>query len=210
MNSITILYFELHPLILMIGMLMIVLFIVVQWRRGQTFARLLCLFLFSSYLLVFLDVMFLAVRTPPEWPGNITLQQELFTLSHVNLIPFYFGNLFLVRWNIVFWELVGNILLTIPFGFGLPLLFKLTTKKILWIAALTGFTLECAQLVILLLGLVNGSRGYSVDINDLLLNASGVLLGYGLYRLVSNVPLIQKLHQDSPSLSETSRDAAFR
>lgn len=199
----SILYFEVHPGALLIGMLMIALFVIIQWRRGHNLAYLLCFFLFASYLLVLLDVMFLPIQVPQDWPRNITIQAELFVLSHVNLIPFYFGNLFQMSNITVFWELVGNILLTLPFGFGLPFLINISSKRILPVVCLTGFALETTQLVINLLGLIS-SHGHSVDINDILLNTSGILLGYWLFRLVTKLPFLQSFQQNASSFLKPS------
>ena len=164
----------------------------IQWRRGRSFPYLLCLFLFSSYLLVLLDVLFLPIQIPAGWPENITLQSELSRLSHINIIPFYFGNLFTFSRAIIFWELAGNVLLTLPFGFGLPFFVRIPPRQILPVALLTGLALEVAQLIISLAGMVSHNYGHSVDINDVLLNAAGVIIGYALFRWMAKLPFFQR------------------
>ena len=94
-------------------------------------------------------------------------------LSRVNLIPFRFGDLFDFPPIYVIHELGGNILLTLPFGFLFPLLPPIKTRQILWLAIAVGLSTELAQLVMCLI--VGGSYR-SVDINDVLLNALGVLV----------------------------------
>ena len=185
----------------MVGLIVIVFFLAVQRRRGRSFPYLLCFFLFSSYLLVLLDVLFLPIRVPEEWPLNITLQGELSLLSHINLIPFYFGNLFTASRAIIFWELAGNVLLTLPFGFGLPFFVRFPSRRILWIGLLTGLALEASQLIISLAGLVSHSYGHSIDINDVLLNAAGVIIGYVLFRLLTKFSLFQMFLENSFSPS---------
>ncbi len=83
---------------------------------------------------------------------------------------------------IIFWEIAGNILLTIPFGFGICFLTSLRGKRLFTLALITGLTLEGVQLFI---GLVAGYYYHSVDINDVLLNALGVLVGSGMYLMVN-------------------------
>jgi len=100
-------------------------------------------------------------------------------LSRVNLIPFRFGHLFENHPNVVFRELFGNVLLTVPFGFGIPFVAVFRAKDISWLAFGLGFAVETAQLGFCLF--VGGSYR-SVDVNDVLLNAAGVLLGFSLFR----------------------------
>jgi glycopeptide antibiotics resistance protein len=70
--------------------------------------------------------------------------------------------------------------LTVPFGFGAGLIFRMPAKRIPWLAAAAGLSLETAQLAIsLLIGAVY--RG--IDINDVMLNALGVLIGYSVFRV---------------------------
>ncbi|SEF83851.1 VanZ family protein [Paenibacillus sp. UNC499MF] len=85
--------------------------------------------------------------------------------------------------NFVHWEaaqIYNNILLSVPFGFGLPFLRKVSFKRMLRAGVMFGVAIEGAQLLLSLLF----RAGYrSVDVNDVLLNFTGVLLGYGCYRL---------------------------
>ena len=72
-------------------------------------------------------------------------------------------------------NLYENILLTIPFGFGINFIARIKSKNIFWLAIAVGFTFEFIQLIISLI-IRNSFR--VVDINDAMLNATGVLLGY--------------------------------
>jgi len=192
-----IIFIELHPDVLLIGMLIIFLFLAFEWRQGRSFAYLFSLFLFCGYLLVILDSMFLPIRLPEGWPKNINVQQELWILSRVNLIPFNYGGLFRGSKIIVFRELVSNVLLTIPIGFGYPFLTRFPTKRVLWIGLITGFVFETAQLLISMLGLISSNHGHSVDISDILLNTGGFFLGYGLYQLLLKHSFVQRFYKKS-------------
>ncbi len=68
-------------------------------------------------------------------------------------------------------NLVGNIALLVPLGFLLPFVFSnLNWKKSLALAVASGLSIECLQ-VILHVGIF--------DIDDVLLNALGFMIGYG-------------------------------
>jgi glycopeptide antibiotics resistance protein len=76
--------------------------------------------------------------------------------------------------------IIENILLTIPFGFGISFILRLKSKDFLWLALLVGIVFETIQLII---SLVFRSPFRAVDINDVILNAIGVWLGYGFFRI---------------------------
>ena len=76
-----------------------------------------------------------------------------------------------------------NILLTVPFGFGLPFVVCLRGRYILAVGILFSIGIELAQLMVDALYLALPT--WSVDINDGLLNSLGVALGYGAFRAAS-------------------------
>ena len=83
--------------------------------------------------------------------------------------------------------LLGNVIMFFPFGFFAVLLWRnISAKRILLIGVLTSLFIEFTQLFV----------GRSFDIDDILLNALGVLLGalfcYLLQRLLP--PLTQIFH----------------
>jgi len=86
-----------------------------------------------------------------------------------NLIPFHPQH-FAVKTSLL------NVLLTIPFGFGLPFIAKVNWKRISTLGVLLGVSLEMFQLVI---ALFVGFTFRYVDINDVIFNFCGVIFGYG-------------------------------
>jgi len=96
----------------------------------------------------------------------------------INLIPLRFGDcsfaMLCVR------NIYENILLTMPFGFGINFITRIKSQNVFWLALAVGFTCEFTQLII---SLIFKSAFRSVDINDVILNATGVLFGYGLFRI---------------------------
>ncbi len=81
-----------------------------------------------------------------------------------------------------------NILLTMPFGVLFPLIKNTTTRSMTLIAILVGLTAEFVQL---LLGMVFGNQYRITHIDDVLMNATGVMLGYAIITLFTRrYPLI--------------------
>ncbi|GFN33213.1 VanZ family protein [Paenibacillus xylaniclasticus] len=80
-------------------------------------------------------------------------------------------------------QIVGNIIMCVPFGFLWPILIKrITLKRMLVLAISIGFGIEATQYII------NTAIDYdyrSIDIDDVLLNFIGVLLGYCLLLLLN-------------------------
>lgn len=71
-----------------------------------------------------------------------------------------------------------NIIMTIPLGFAIPFLMKANVKKIFMIGLGTTVTLESLQL---LTALYAGYTFRVVDINDIIFNTLGTLIGYLIF-----------------------------
>lgn len=110
----------------------------------------------------------------------MTREQVIFTLSHVNIIPFKYFTFF--NTYVVFLEIIQNILLTIPFGFGIRFITQFNARDFFWLAIMAGLVIESAQLVI---SLGIGGPYRVVDITDMLLNTLGALIGYSFFKMFS-------------------------
>lgn len=93
---------------------------------------------------------------------------QLISMGEINLVPFFLG-------SIEPFGLIMNLLLFIPLGIGLPLLFLNCGLKQ---TAFAGFILS----LLIELGQLFNFR--ATDINDLLMNTLGAAAGYGIYRLL--------------------------
>lgn len=93
----------------------------------------------------------------------------------MNLIPFKTG---------VDKSAVLNILMTMPFGFGLPFLIRASLKKICIAGLLCGTALEAGQFIT---ALYVGYTFRCVDINDIICNFLGTLIGYTLFLVFKSV-----------------------
>ena len=98
----------------------------------------------------------------------------------INLIPFDFGYCDPRVLSLCIRNLYENILLTIPFGFGISFIVRVKSKNIFWLALTVGFIFELSQLVV---SFAIRSSFRVVDVNDVILNAMGVLIGYGIFRI---------------------------
>ncbi|MCK5129414.1 MAG: VanZ family protein, partial [Clostridiales bacterium] len=81
-----------------------------------------------------------------------------------------------------FRQFFGNIIMFIPVGILMPLLFKKTQRfwRALLGAFLFTFTIEALQLILCIAGMC--LREFDVD--DLILNTLGAMLGHGIYKIL--------------------------
>ena len=136
--------------------------------------------LFILYLLVLFTVLFARNRYDPELPYWEQVRMYL------NLKPFHTIRLYWrlltdpirpILTRLAIYNLAGNILLFVPMGFLLPLVcvrLQRLWKLLLFTAAATAAA-EVVQ-VLLLAG--------SCDVDDLILNLAGTLMGYPLHKLL--------------------------
>jgi len=162
--------FETTDLYIVIAILMIA--ILAAWWHKRSLSYVFFFTIFSIYLAIGLTQVifpFYIRGSGDNWPFRLNL----------NLIPFYFGRCDQLpgRCLMQAWQ---NILLTIPFGFGLRFLTRFKARNIFWIALGVGLATEGMQLV---LCLTLQSGFHAIDINDTMLNAFGVLVGYAAFIL---------------------------
>lgn len=109
----------------------------------------------------------------------------------VNLVPFRTISGYLnawaggtMNWEIPFRNLLGNIVLFIPLGIFLPLLFRPLANFGRWLLALSILLLsiELIQLI---------TRRGSFDIDDLILNTLGACAGFALYIILNCLPIFK-------------------
>ncbi|UTI40313.1 VanZ family protein [Niallia sp. RD1] len=105
----------------------------------------------------------------------------------INLIPFStiysylaFSNDQVSNWQQVsLVNLLGNVLVFVPFGIFLPLLWSIFRKftSLLWMSICIPLFIEITQLFI----------GRSTDIDDVILNMLGIIFGFFLYKIHHNL-----------------------
>ncbi len=97
----------------------------------------------------------------------------------INIIPFVNLLQYENKRDII-WNVVGNTAMFIPSGIILPVVYKKLNNfaKVVAAGALISLSIEVIQLPF-------GSR--ATDIDDLILNTIGVMIGYGIYSLVKKI-----------------------
>ncbi|WP_046174213.1 VanZ family protein [Domibacillus indicus] len=147
--------------------------------------------LFSFYLLLL--TKFILFKHIPELNVQQLLDKSELALrwESANLVPFRTIQLFLTPSPLTpfvrIQNLAGNVLLFVPLGFFLPWLFQRCRGffRTAGAAAAVSCFYEIVQLLF----------GFgSLDIDDLLLNTAGGMIGYGLFFLMKKALLSVSVH----------------
>lgn len=98
--------------------------------------------------------------------------------SSSNFIPFKEMFRYRIFSKLFFKNVVGNMLMFLPYGFFVSYFLKLNkTKIIFFLSFIVSLTIETTQLII----------GRVFDVDDIMLNIVGALIGYFVYRIFHNV-----------------------
>ena len=139
-------------------------------------------FLFVLYLALMLWLLF---GRSPGWTAGLTYREIL--KNNISLKPFYTIDNYL---NVIknypessyftqcIIELAGNILLFIPAGWLLPRLFKAMRKFF-------PFLLTCVLSIVFVESLQLFTLLGRFDVDDIILNISGMLIGYIIYAITA-------------------------
>ncbi len=170
---------EFFPLPFSVSIGILSVFLLIRQRKKHHRRDLLYWAIFGVYLLGVINLTLFPIPIWVDWELRTPVPS---ILSRVNLIPFRFGDLFDFPPIYAIRELGGNVLLTLPFGFLIPLVTPINVRQLPWLALVVGFSTELAQLMMCL---IVGGYYRSVDINDVLLNGIGVLVGFAFFRAVT-------------------------
>lgn len=158
----------------LIAVAMVALLVYLRRSRGKSYGYLACVALFGSYL------AFVAHWTifplPLDSAVIAALSRERSLAAALQLIPLE-GGLAPTRY-----ELIGNLLLGVPFGFGLPFISPLRGLRVLAAGLAFAFSIELVQLVI---DVAYGFGHRVVDIDDVILVWLGVVAGYIAFGVVA-------------------------
>ena len=147
----------------------------------KKFARPILWTIFIIYCFILVYVLFLSRGTRDGF--TFVEYMRRFT----NFIPFKTIIEYVQRYmdgyrNLSVLNLLGNLALFVPMGMALPCLFKKLNrfwKVVLWVLGMV-VVVEIAQGVL---------RVGSIDIDDVIFNVSGAMVGYGIIK----IPFINKL-----------------
>ena len=147
----------------------------------KKFVRPILWAVFGFYCLVLIYILFLS-------RGSLThYSYAQYFRQFTNFVPFKTLAEYIQRYNNGFrnlsvTNLFGNFVLCLPMGMALPCLFKKLNrfwKVVLWVLGMV-VVVEIAQGVL---------RVGSIDIDDVIFNVSGAMIGYGIIK----IPIINKL-----------------
>lgn len=136
--------------------------------------------LMALLFVLYIAVLFYLVFLSNAYGRN---NHEILRYQNINLVPFKTINNYLNAWDVVNPSVVitnvyGNILAFLPFGFLGPMVLRRLKRfvPLFLYSCLLSFSIEAIQ----------GLLGVGVvDVDDLILNVFGALIGYGLYWLVT-------------------------
>jgi glycopeptide antibiotics resistance protein len=163
------------PNLFFTSLIVLIPILIVFRAKGKSAPR---LFIFSIMWVYLLLVIGLTIFPIPYNGDFLTLKpidQLGWVLSRINWIPFH--NLNWYNSKILLIEYINNILLTIPFGILINFFAKLNWKNIFWVSLGSGLAIETSQFI---MSLFFGPYR-TVDINDVIFNATGTFAGYLLY-----------------------------
>lgn len=152
-----------------------------RWSFGKTFGSLV----FTVYIAAVVTVVFMPfpIKLMPgepcsDFPINLT---PFATISHE-----WETNVGTDHFLYFFRLVIGNVLLFIPLGFLAPYLWKrLREAKFALVLFLS--IPACIELLQLVNGVRIGSLYRSVDVDDVLLNFTGALIGYAAFRFAAAI-----------------------
>jgi len=109
---------------------------------------------------------------------QIVTSQDVSGVHGININFFQELTRYEVGTRLFYRNIIGNIILFIPFSFFIAHIFKINNRWIVYLfTLLISLTVETTQLYI----------GRAFDVDDLILNVIGGIIGYFVYNLVSNV-----------------------
>jgi glycopeptide antibiotics resistance protein len=159
---------------LLVGLIWIGMLLFFRLKKKKSITYLLCLTIFYVYLVKVLDYtlfQFQSLIVLKYFAPNLMLRGQEAGES-LNLIPLIALTPGDVRTSLL------NILLMMPFGFGLPFITNLRFRKILAAGILFSIGIEFLQLIT---GLMSNITFRIADINDVIFNTVGVAIGYILF-----------------------------
>ena len=111
-----------------------------------------------------------------------------------SILPYLLGERGLMIGGI---NIVGNIVLLIPIGFLLPLVYPGLLKKFFLLSFVPGLAIEVLQIVL---------RVGIFDIDDIILNGLGVMIGYGSFTVASKMLRWKKLNDIDTTAANTQNN----
>lgn len=134
------------------------------------------------YLMLVFGLVFFPLSVPENWPHNLSIDETKQALQAINLVPLNNTGIFspepFNKHSIR--DIIINLLMTVPIGFAIPYLAPMRKKFILPLATGTGLLFESIELAV---KLITGTFYHTVDINDVIMNTLGFVIGYMMFAI---------------------------
>ena len=109
---------------------------------------------------------------------QIVTSQDVSSVHGINITLFKELTRYQIGTKLFYRNIIGNIIMFVPFGFFVSYYLKLNKKSfIFFMTLIVSLVIECIQLKI----------GRAFDVDDIILNMVGSLCGYFIYRMVDNI-----------------------
>lgn len=165
-----------RPVAFFAGIIALIFWIIISCVTKQARSKKILISLFIVYIT--------AVVSITIFPIIIDLDLMPINDSSIILVPFStITNLLenATLWTIVL-QIIGNIIMTIPYGIFIPFMVKRKRwYNYLVYTLIFPLAIELTQLIIC----VSTNSFYrTVDIDDVILNSIGIIIGYGIYKIL--------------------------
>ncbi|SDB18438.1 VanZ family protein [Eubacterium oxidoreducens] len=146
-------------------------------RKKRSLQKVVCSLLFLTYLIVLFYFLFFA----ESFGRNFASEEYQYNLTLFKEIMLYWNYREQIGYGAVFINLIGNIGAFVPFGFLVPSMFpkkNVFFPKVLLEGFLFSLIVESIQLF---------TKVGSFDVDDILLNTIGVVIGYIIFAIVRHI-----------------------
>ena len=165
-----------RPPALLAGIIILIFWIIISCVTKQIRSKKILISLFIVYITVVVSITIFPIIIDPEL---MPMNDRSIVLIPFSTITNLIENATL--WTVVL-QIIGNIIMTIPYGVFIPFM----VKKKRWYNYLVytlifPLAIELTQLIIC----VSTNSFYrTVDIDDVILNSIGIIIGYGIYKIL--------------------------
>ena len=173
-----------------------------QENKNNKITRAVLWGLFAFYCGVLVWMLYLS----RDYRGGYTLSEYISSFS--NFIPFKTvfhyakiaatGSLEFI--GLFLWNIMGNLVMLLPLGAVLPCLFKRIDRfwKVVITVTVTVILIELAQLIL---------RVGVIDVDDLILNLSGAMIGYAILKIPPLARALRAIGALPPRQEKTAKKA---
>ena len=169
--------YEFDEITLAISLGILAILLIVLAIKKRSFSYLLFFLIFGIYIIGVISVVIFPILVPGPEDAATIWQRLHWIRQNINLVPFNFGDYCNDIRSVCGEQIIQNIILTMPFGFGICFIAPLKARDFFWLPFAVGLGFEISQFVI--------SQGsfHAFDINDVILNAAGIIIGYACFRI---------------------------